>query len=89
MGLIQRYITNGTTGSYDFAKNPYGSGIAMYNQTKLGPDGLQINGAVPDSLKPEGGGYASSMLTDSSMLAYNAMQLTGWAQYPEYAKPEE
>lgn len=45
----------------------------MYNQTKLGPDGLQINGAVPDSLKPEGGGYASSMLTDSSMLAYNAM----------------
>ena len=60
----------------------------MYNQTKLGPDGLQINGAVPDSLKPEGGGYASSMLTDSSLLAYNAMQLTGWAQYPEYGKPE-
>ena len=28
------------------------------------------------------------MLTDNPMLAYNAMQLTGWAQYPEYGKPE-
>lgn len=70
---------------YDFAKNPYGSGIAVYNQTKLASDGLQINGAVPDSIKPESGSYASSFLTDNPTLAYNAMQLTGWA-YPEYTQ---
>jgi len=39
----------------------------------LASDGLQINGAVPDSLKPDSGSYASSMLTDNPMLAYNAM----------------
>jgi hypothetical protein len=45
----------------------------VYNQTKLASDGMQINGAVPDSLKPDSGSYASSMLTDNPMLAYNAM----------------
>ena len=83
-----QYITNGTTGPYDFAKNPYGSGIAVYNQTQLASDGMQINGAVPDSLKADSGSYASSMLTDNPMLAYNAMQLTGWSQYPEYGNQE-
>lgn len=58
---------------FDFNKNPYGSGIAVYNQTKLASDGQQINGAVPDALKPESGSYASNILTENPMLAYNAM----------------
>jgi len=88
MGLIQRYLqSSGSSGGnpYDFAKNPYGSGIAVYNQTKIGSDGHSINGAVPDSLKPESGSYASNILTENPMLAYNAMQLTGWSydSYPQ------
>lgn len=73
------------TGSsaYDYQKNPYGSGIAVYNQQKLASDGQTINGAVPDSLKPESGSYASSLLTENPLIAYNAMQLTGWSyDYP-------
>lgn len=76
-----QYTNQNSSGSnqYDFTKNPYGSGIAVYNQTKSGSDGLQINGAVPDSLKPESGSYASNILTENPMFAYNAMQLTGWS----------
>jgi hypothetical protein len=66
-------------GTYDFSKNPYGSGIAVFNQTKLASEGLQINGAVPDALKQDSGSFASTLLTENPMLAYNAMQLTGWS----------
>lgn len=66
---------------FDFSKNPYGSGIAVYNQNKS--DGQSINGAVPDSLKPESGSFASNILTENPGLAYNAMQLTGWS-YDQY-----
>lgn len=29
--LIQRYMSQSSSGGYDYAKNPYGSGIAVYN----------------------------------------------------------
>lgn len=29
--LIQRYQSQSSSGGYDYAKNPYGSGIAVYN----------------------------------------------------------
>ena len=39
---------------------------------------------MPDALKPESGSYASNLLTENPMLAYNAMQLTGWSyDYPQ------
>lgn len=68
----------GGLSAYEYQKNPYGSGIAVYNQNKSA-DGYSINGAVPESLKLESGSYASNILTDNPMLAYNAMQLTGWS----------
>ena len=48
-----QYLSSNVSGSgtYDFNKNPYGSGIAVYNQTKLGSDGHSINGAVPENLR--------------------------------------
>ena len=36
---------------------------------------------MPESLKLDSGSYASNILNDNPMLAYNAMQLTGWSQY--------
>ena len=66
-------MTQNNQQTYDYAKNPYGSGIAVYNQTKLASDGQAINGAVPDSLKPESGSYASSYLTNNPMIAYASM----------------
>lgn len=38
---------------------------------------------MPDSLKPESGSYASSLLTENPMIAYASMQLTGWGQYED------
>ena len=59
--------------SYDYSKNPYGSGIAVYNQTKNSNDPNIINGAVPDSLKPDSGSYATSLLSENPMIAYATM----------------
>lgn len=57
---------------FDYSKNPYGSGIAVYNQTKAGDPNV-INGAVPDSLRPDNTGYAASLLSDNPMIAYASM----------------
>lgn len=72
-------MPGGGGATYDYNKNPYGSGIAVYNQSKMSTEGHSINGAVPDSMKPESGGYASNLLTENPLLAYSAMQLTGWS----------
>ena len=56
-------MSQNSTAAYDYAKNPYGSGIAVYNQQKLANEGQSINGAVPDSLKPDSGTFASTVLT--------------------------
>jgi predicted PilT family ATPase len=31
-GLINRYVTSSGSSNFDYSKNPYGSGIAVYNQ---------------------------------------------------------
>jgi len=60
-------------GGFDYSKNPYGSGIAVYNQTKITNDPNIINGAIPDSLRPDNTGYAASLLSDNPMIAYASM----------------
>jgi hypothetical protein len=86
ISVIQRQMSSSSSSVYDYNKNPYGSGIAVYNQQKLASDGQAINGAVPDNLKPESGSYASSILTNNPMIAYASMQLTGWS-YDDPSKP--
>jgi hypothetical protein len=85
-GLINRYVTSSGSSNFDYSKNPYGSGIAVYNQQRMAQDGSNINGAVPDSLKADGGSYASNFLTNNPMIAYASMQLTGW-NYEDPSKP--
>mmetsp|Transcript_8863 Transcript_8863/g.6618 ORF Transcript_8863/g.6618 Transcript_8863/m.6618 type:complete len:145 (-) Transcript_8863:393-827(-) len=49
--LINRYLSS--SGNLDFSKNPYGSGMAVYNSQKMNIEGPIMPGAIPDMMKPD------------------------------------